>query len=45
MRGMYESEGTQLYVSRGTGMIGVPVRIGARPEVAVLRLVRAPDSA
>ncbi|MDT5296616.1 MAG: uncharacterized protein QOJ76_3496, partial [Acidobacteriota bacterium] len=41
LRGMYESEGTQLYVSRGTGMIGVPLRIGARPEVAVLRLQRA----
>jgi predicted MPP superfamily phosphohydrolase len=41
LRGMYEDEGTQLYVSRGTGMIGVPVRIGARPEVAVLRLQRA----
>jgi predicted MPP superfamily phosphohydrolase len=41
LRGMYESEGTQLYVSRGTGMIGVPVRIGARPEVAVLRLQKS----
>jgi predicted MPP superfamily phosphohydrolase len=41
LRGMYRREGTQLYVSRGTGMIGVPVRIGARPEVAVLRLQRA----
>lgn len=41
LRGLYEREGTQLYVSRGTGMIGVPVRIGARPEVAVLRLRRA----
>jgi predicted MPP superfamily phosphohydrolase len=41
LRGMYESEGTLLYVSRGTGMIGVPVRVGARPEVAVLRLQRA----
>jgi predicted MPP superfamily phosphohydrolase len=41
LRGMYEDEGTQLYVSRGTGMIGAPIRIGARPEVAVLRLVRA----
>src|SRR5207248_2971871 len=34
VRGMHESEGTRLYVSRGTGMIGVPVRLGARPEVA-----------
>lgn len=41
LRGVYESEGTQLYVSRGTGVIGVPVRVGARPEVAVLRLRRA----
>lgn len=43
LRGLYEREGTQLYVSRGTGVIGVPVRFGARPEVAVLRLRRAPD--
>ena len=41
LRGHYESEGTQLYVSRGTGVIGLPVRIGARPEVAVIRLQRA----
>ena len=41
LRGWYERDGTQLYVSRGTGMIGLPVRIGARPEVAVLRLRRA----
>lgn len=41
LRGVYEEGGTQLYVSRGTGMIGVPVRLGARPEVAVLRLQRA----
>ena len=41
LRGHYEREGAQLYVSRGTGMIGVPVRFGARPEVAVLRLRRA----
>jgi predicted MPP superfamily phosphohydrolase len=41
LRGRYESEGTQLYVSRGTGVIGVPVRLGARPEVAVIRLQRA----
>lgn len=38
LRGLYERDGVQLYVSRGTGMIGLPVRLGARPEVAVLRL-------
>jgi predicted MPP superfamily phosphohydrolase len=41
LRGTYESQGTQLYVSRGTGVIGVPVRLGARPEVAVIRLHKA----
>jgi uncharacterized protein len=41
-RGLFEKNGTQLYVSRGTGMIGLPLRFGARPEVAVLRLRRAP---
>jgi uncharacterized protein len=40
LRGLYERDGAQLYVSRGTGMIGVPVRLGARPEIAVLRLLR-----
>ena len=43
LSGLFEREGTRLYVSRGTGMIGLPVRIGARPEVAVLRLRRAED--
>lgn len=41
LRGLYERDGSQLYVSRGTGVIGLPVRIGARPEVAVIRLKRA----
>ena len=41
LRGRYESEGTQLYVSRGTGVIGLPVRVGAPPEVVVIRLQRA----
>jgi len=41
MRGLFERDGAQLYVTRGTGMIGVPLRIGARPEIAVVRLQRA----
>jgi predicted MPP superfamily phosphohydrolase len=39
LRGLYERAGTQLYVSRGTGVIGLPVRCGARPEIAVIRLM------
>ncbi|MGH9900312.1 MAG: metallophosphoesterase [Pyrinomonadaceae bacterium] len=43
LAGLYERGGTQLYVSRGTGVIGVPVRLGARPEIALLRLRRAEE--
>lgn len=43
LRGLYERDGAQLYVSRGTGMIGIPVRLGARPEVAVLTLREKKD--
>jgi len=38
LRGLYERNGTQLYVSRGTGVIGLPVRFGVPPEIAILRL-------
>lgn len=44
LRGRYERAGQQLYVSRGTGVVGLPIRFGARPEIAVLRLRRAPDA-
>jgi predicted MPP superfamily phosphohydrolase len=39
--GLFRRGQTQLYVSRGTGVIGLPVRLGVRPEIAVLRLQRA----
>lgn len=41
--GLFRRGDTQLYVSSGTGVIGLPVRFGVRPEIAVLRLRRAPD--
>jgi uncharacterized protein len=40
-RGLFKRGNTQLYVSRGTGVIGLAVRLGVRPEIAVLRLRRA----
>jgi predicted MPP superfamily phosphohydrolase len=40
-RGLFRSGDTQLYVSTGTGVIGLPVRFGVRPEIAVLHLRRA----
>jgi hypothetical protein len=40
-QGLYQRGNTQLYVSSGTGVIGLPIRLGVRPEIAVLRLRRA----
>lgn len=37
--GWFEQPGGQLYVNRGIGTIGVPMRIGVRPEIAILELV------
>ena len=36
--GIYERDGAVAFVNRGIGTIGIPVRIGAPPEVALLRL-------
>ena len=38
--GLFRRGETQLYVSSGTGVIGLPLRFGVRPEIAVLRLQR-----
>ena len=40
LAGSYESEGAQLYVNRGIGTIGLPMRAGVPPEIAVFELVR-----
>jgi predicted MPP superfamily phosphohydrolase len=37
-QGLFHYKDVQLYVSSGTGVIGLPVRFGVRPEIAVLRL-------
>ncbi len=39
--GLYRDAGAAAYVTRGIGTIGMPARIGAPPEIALLRLVRA----
>ncbi|HEV2729378.1 MAG TPA: metallophosphoesterase, partial [Terriglobales bacterium] len=38
--GWYEKDGSQLYVNRGIGTIGFPIRLGARPEITLLELTR-----
>jgi hypothetical protein len=37
-QGLYREEGKSIYVTTGVGTIGVPVRFGAPPEVALIRL-------
>lgn len=41
VQGLFKRGNSQLYVSSGTGVIGLPIRLGVRPEIAVLRLRRA----
>jgi hypothetical protein len=38
--GLYQKPGGQLYVNRGIGTTGFPIRLGARPEITMLELVR-----
>ncbi len=40
VRGRYEKAGTQLYMNRGIGITGFPIRLGARPEISVYELSR-----
>jgi hypothetical protein len=39
--GVYREGGSSIFVSRGIGTIGLPARLGAPPEVALLRLCRS----
>lgn len=43
--GLYRQEGRALYVSRGLGTVGIPLRIAAPPELAILTLRRAENPA
>ena len=41
VRGLFERDGKQLYVSCGLGTVAVPMRVGAPPEVTLVRLCSA----
>lgn len=43
--GLYRQEGRALYVSRGLGVVGLPLRVAAPPELAILTLRRAENPA
>jgi predicted MPP superfamily phosphohydrolase len=38
--GLFEKPGAQLYVNRGIGTVGAPIRIGAPPEITLFELKR-----
>jgi predicted MPP superfamily phosphohydrolase len=40
VKGWFEKNGAHLYVNRGIGTIGVPERLGARPEITLFELTR-----
>lgn len=44
-QGLYRQEGRALYVSRGLGVVGLPLRIAAPPELPILTLRRAENPA
>ncbi|WP_199430036.1 metallophosphoesterase [Qaidamihabitans albus] len=39
--GFYDVEGTKMYVTRGAGFWGPPVRVGAPPDITLVELVSA----
>ena len=39
--GPYRAQNAAAYVTRGIGTIGIPARIGAPPEISLLRLRKA----
>lgn len=41
VEGLFRRGRTQMFVTRGTGVVGLPVRIGAPPEISVITLRRA----
>ena len=41
VRGLYRSGRSAIYVTRGIGTIGMPARIGAPPEITLIRLRKA----
>jgi uncharacterized protein len=44
IKGLHNHNGTWIYVSKGTGYFGPPIRLGARSEITVLRLTRKGQS-
>ena len=41
LSGLYQDQGCSLYVNRGIGYLGIPIRINCPPEISRFKLVRA----
>ena len=39
-QGLYQQDNQSLYVNRGLGVVGLPIRVGAPPEITVITLRR-----
>lgn len=42
--GLYDYNGTQLYVSQGTGTWGPPMRLGSKNEITLIKLKKEPQN-
>jgi uncharacterized protein len=38
IEGLYRLDATQMYITRGIGMVGIPIRINCPPEISILTL-------
>jgi uncharacterized protein len=45
LSGLYQKDGSSLYVNRGIGYLGIPIRINCPPEISRFRLIRPAASA
>ena len=45
LKGLHDHEGTWIYVSKGTGFWGPPMRLGTRPEITLIELTSRKESA
>lgn len=44
LSGLYQEQGSSLYVNRGIGYLGIPIRINCPPEISRFRLTRSSNS-
>ena len=43
LSGLYQEKDCSLYVNRGIGYLGIPIRINCPPEISRFKLIRPPE--